>query len=295
MPQSPIYPFRHQGDRDMVDRRAYVDLLEESFPGIKANIGHCEALGFPWESKQFLSEDENREVLSHVGCLEYPILIGGRTCRAGALHAVCTKITHRRQGLASELIKKVLESVKNRFEFVVLFTEMPNFYEKLSFQYIHEHRFRLACQRPKGSQSMRSLLAPSDNALFVHTFQGRAPLSSNVWVKDYGSIASFNTLFATYPAYWSLAYSATMKAIISYQVKDKALHLYDVIASKLPTIEQILDHLPSPIEEIYFYFSPELFTTEATSEHYVHDRGYLMVHGEWPESQPFMIPPLSRC
>src|SRR4029079_5796915 len=110
--------------------------------------------------------------------------------------------------------------------------------------------------------SLRSLIAPGDNALFVHTFQGRAPLSSNVWVKDYGGISSFNTLFSTYPAYWSLSYSGSMKAIISCQVKDKALHLYDVIASKLPTLEQILDHLPAPIEEIYFYFSPELFTNE---------------------------------
>jgi hypothetical protein len=45
--------------------KPYVDLLEESFPGIKANIARCEKLGFPWASRSFLTE-ENGEIVSHV-------------------------------------------------------------------------------------------------------------------------------------------------------------------------------------------------------------------------------------
>lgn len=278
----------------MPDKKLYLNLLEESFPGIKANIIRCEKLGYSWDSKPFVKEEKG-EILSHVGFFEYPMLIEGQWCRAAALHAICTKATHRGLGFASELIQEALNHAKNHYEFVILFTEIPKFYEKLSFQYIQEYRFRLPCQRPKGSRSLRPVTLPQDRALFLGTFHERAPLSNRLWVKDNGAIASFNTLFATYPTFWSLYYSPAFNGFISYELKDKTLHLYDIIANEIPSLDLILEHLPSEIEEIYFYFSPDSLTDAAIPEPYLYDKGYLMVHGIWPGPKPFMIPPLSRC
>lgn len=275
--------------------RSYLDLLEESFPGIKANIKRCETLGFSWDSCRPFLKEEKGEILSHVSFLEYPMLISGRLYKAGALHAICTKATHRGQGLASELIQEALEWAKTRYEFVILFTEIPNFYEKLSFHYIQEYRFHLPCRCPKGSQSLRPVISPNDNALFLRSFHERAPVSNHLWMQDNGAIASFNTLFATYPTFWSLHYGPSLNGIISYLVKDKTLHLFDIIASRIPSLDLILDHLPTEIDEIYFYFSPDRLTTLAVAEPYLYDNGYLMVHGNWPTLQPFMISPLSRC
>ena len=111
----------------MIERKSYLNLLEDSFPGIKSNIERWEALGFYWPSMPFLKE-KNGEFVSHVGFLEYPLLIEGRQYKVGALHAVCTKAACRNQGLASELIQETLKRAKNRYEFVVLFTEIPQFY-----------------------------------------------------------------------------------------------------------------------------------------------------------------------
>jgi GNAT superfamily N-acetyltransferase len=116
---------------------SYINLLEESFPGMKANLSRCVALGFPWASKPFLKE-ERGEFLSHVGFLEYPMLIEGKWHKVGALHAICTKATHRGRSLASQLIQEVLAWAENQYEFVVLFTEIPKFYEQLSFKCIQE-------------------------------------------------------------------------------------------------------------------------------------------------------------
>lgn len=272
----------------------YLNLLEESFPGIKANIIRCETLGFPWGSKLFFKED-GKETVSHVAFLEYPMLIEGHWRKAGALHAICTKATHRGQGLASELIREALKWAKNQYEFVILFTEIPQFYEKLSFQYIQEYRFHLASKRPKGTQPLRPITFPKDNPLFLRCFHSRVPVSNHLWVKDHGIIASFNTLFATYPTYWSLHYSPAIDGIISYQLEGKTLHLFDIIASKIPSLDLILDHLPGAIDEIYFYFSPDCLTDAASAEPYLYDKGYLMTHGNWPKVKPFMISPLSRC
>jgi GNAT superfamily N-acetyltransferase len=279
---------------NMREDRPFLNLLEESFPGIKAHILRCEKLGFPWNSKPFLKEEKG-EILSHVGFLEYPISIDGKQHRAAALHAVCTKTTHRGQGLASHLIQEVLKWSEKQYEFVILYTEIPRFYEKFAFQYIQEYRFYLSCKQPKGSKSLRPVVSPEGNALFKRCFYSRAPLSNYVWMRGDGDIASFNTLFATYPTFWSLHYSELIDGIISYEMKEKTLHLYDIIAKEIPSLDLILEHLPTAINDIYFYFSPDRLTHAAIPEPYLYDHGHFLVHGNWPSTKPFMIPPLSRC
>ncbi len=278
----------------MIEKMKLFGLLEECFPGIKANIIRCEGLGFPWASLPFLKL-VNGEVVSHVGFLEYPLIIQGRQYKVGALHAICTQEAHRNQGLASELIQEALEWAKGRYAFVVLFTEIPQFYRQLSFHPIQEYRFHLRCQHPKGSRHLTPVISPKDHSLFVQLFKTRAPLSNQMWVKDEGTIASFNTLFATYPVYWSLYYSSSFNGFLSYLVEDRTLHLFDVIADKIPSLDLILDHLPTPIEDIYFYFSPDRLTDQAVPQPYLYDKGHFMVHGHLPTDQPFMISPLSRC
>ncbi len=281
----------------MAEIKALLDFLEESYPGMKANVARCEKLGFPWASRAFVKK-EKEAIISHVGFLVYPILIEGTWHQAGALHAICTKASHRGQGLASELIQEALNWAKDRYEFVVLYTEIPKFYEKMSFHSIQEFRFHLPCKKSKGTHSLTPLVSPKDDALFRRCFQDQAPLSNRLWVKDNGTIASYNTLFATYPHFWSLHYSPSLDAIISYQIEDKTLHLYDIIAKKIPSLESILDHMPSDIDEIYFYFSPDRLTNDAVADpafYHKNFSGYLMVHGNWPILEPFMIPPLSRC
>lgn len=222
------------------------------------------------------------------------MLIEGRWCSAGFLHAVCTKDSFRGRGLATDLIQEALTWAENRCELVIAFTEIPQFYEKISFHRVQEHRFHLPCHHLKGALALRPLICPEDNALFLRIFLERAPLSSRVWIKDNGSIAAFNTLW-THPSFWSLYYSASIDGIVSYLIENKTLHLLDIIASQLPSLELILEHLPHSIEEIYFYFSPDRLTDAATAAPYLYDKGHLMVHGKWPCHKPFMVSPLSRC
>jgi len=277
------------------NEKPYISLLEESFPGIKANINRCEALGFSWEATQHFTKEEKGKTLSHVALMEFPILVEGRWHNAGALHAICTQQDHREQGLATELIHKAIQSAKGRCEILLLFTEISPFYERFSFNRIQEYRFHLSRPHPKGSQPLRPMAVPHDNDLFLHCFRQRDPISNKFWIKDNGFVASFNALFATYPNYWSVYYSPSLDGLLSFQLKDRTLHLYDIVSSKMPTLDLILDHLPAAIDDIYFYFSPDRLTDEALSEPYVYDNGHLMIHDPWEITSPFMISPLSRC
>lgn len=273
---------------------AVLKLLDEAFPGLKTHILRCEELGFSWQSRPFFKE-ERGEILAHIGFLECPFVIEGSWYKAGALHAVCTKASHRGQGLGSQLIQEVLLWAKERYDFLVLFTKIPKFYERFSFQSVTEHRFHLSYRQDRGTKELIPMISPRDRELFLRLFSERESLSNQVWMQDLGAIASLNTLFATYPRHWSLHYSPSLDACLSFELEDKTLHLFDVVARRLPALEEIFDHLPAPIEEIYFYFAPDRLTSAATLEPYSFDGDVLMVHGNWPKTTPFMITPLSRC
>ncbi len=271
-------------------KKRVLQFLEGVFAGLGSGVERCEGQGFFWTSRPFIRE-ERGEIVSHVGLLEYPVLVEGVRCRAAALHAVATRESHRGQGLASSLIEEAIEWARGRYDFLVLYTKIPAFYEPFSFARVEECRFRLECAREKGRQALEPLEAAEVRRLFCE----REMLSGQVWVEDRGEIAPLNALFEGFPHFWSFHYAPAIDAILSFVVKEKTVHLFDVIARKIPTLEMILDHLPCEIDEIYFYFSPERLTDEALPQPYSHYGDLLMVRGVWPEVKPFMVPPLSRC
>jgi len=274
--------------------KAYLTLLDQNFPGIKNNIIRCEELGFPWENGPIFLK-ENNEVISHVAAFLCPVLIDQKWHNMAALHAVCTDRHFRQQGFATELIREALNWAQGRSQFQILFTEIPSFYEKIGFRIQQEHRFCLEHSHVKGYKKLIPLKAPKDNELFLRCFREREPLSQQFWVQDRGAIASFNTLFATYPKYWSLYYSFEFDGLLSWFFEGDTLHLLDVIANPLPPLSLIMEHLPRPIKKIYFYFPPDRFDIATKAEPYLYDNGYLMTSGNFIYKEPFMIAPLSRC
>lgn len=278
-----------------INQKPYINLLDECFPGIKNNIVRWEALGYSWESSKIFIKEENGEVVSHAALMECPVIVEGQWQNIGALHCICTQEDLRGRGLASELIREAVEWTKGRCDAVILFTEIPEFYERLAFRQIQEYRFHLPKIYSKGSKALRSINATQDHELFMRCFRERGPVSKRVWIKENGTVASFNSIFTTYPVYGTFYYCPAIDGLISYVLKDGALHLYDVVAGKMPALDLIVDHMPEPIKEIYFYFSPDQFTNDAIPEPYVYDNNHFMVHGSWPISKPCMIAPFSRA
>lgn len=256
--------------------KSYLPLLEEAFPGIKTTMTRCEELGIVWGGKGriFVKEEEGKAVC-HVGYYEASALIEGTWCKIGALHAICTLSSCRNLGYASQLIIEALQWAKERASIVLLFTDIPKFYTRLSFQEIQEYRFRLLCNHKQGNAVLKQMHIPSDKELFLRCFREREPLSYRFWIKDTGDIASFNTLYSSYPTFNNLYYSSVFDGLISFVLENKTLHLFDVIAKKLPSLEVILEHFPSPIEEVFFYFSPDRLTSLTIPEPYFMMEGIL--------------------
>jgi len=177
-------------------------------------------------------------------------------------------------------------------DFVILFSDLLQFYQQLSFKPIQEYRFLMPYKHVKGKYALKPVIASDDNNLILRCFREREPVSNIFWIEDRGEIAVFNLLST---AHFSLDYSSTLDGLIAYYLEGKTLHLLDVITKKVPPLDVIMDHFSEQIEEIYFYFSPDKFTHLATPEPYVYDGTHLMIHGQLPCAKPFMISPLSRC
>ena len=279
-----------------INKQAYFTLLEESFPGLGNIIDRYENCGFSWGSGRLFFKEEYGVPLSHVSYFERPVLIEGKWYALGAIHAICTKATHRKKGFASSLIKEALLWAEKRSDFVILFSDLLQFYSKLSFQPIQENRFYLPCSHVNGKLTSRLVKVPKDNDLVLRCFLEREPLSNVFWIEDRGEISTFQMLLSTcYPINCSLYYSPLIDGLIAYYLEGKTLHLLDVIAKTLPTLDLILDHISEEIEGVYFYFSPDKFTHLAIPQPYVYDDIYIMTHGAFPCTKPFMVSPLSRC
>lgn len=286
----------------MTTEKPYVNLLEEAFPGIRSTITRCRNLGFSWQALGFSGngghvfvKERDGNIASHVAVLDCRVLLDEKWHRMAALHAVCTKKNYQGQGLASELVFEALQWAKSHFEFQILFTEIPSFYERLDFAAVQEHRFSLKQSFPKGGRFLAAMASPKDDSLFLRCFKDRRPLSHHFWVEDRGEIASFTTLFGTYPTYWSLYYSEDFDGLVSWYFEGDTLHILDIVADILPSFELIMEHLPQQVNEIYFYFPTDRLGITTTAEPYLYDKGHLMVQGVLPTTEPFMIAPLSRC
>ena len=97
------------------------------------------------------------------------------------------------------------------------------------------------------------------------------------------------------PRLAGLHYSAVLDCLAVFELAGSELSLYDVVATEMPSLDSLLSQIPAPIEAVRFYFSPERFDIETSSEPYRFDGDYFMVRGPFAaESRTFMIPPPAR-
>ena len=80
-----------------------------------------------------------------------------------------------------------------------------------------------------------------------------------------------------------------------FDIDDGVLSLYDVVATDLPSLNELLAQVESRIDRVVFYFSPDRFDLECEPEPHRWDDGVLMVRGPFPDDgPPFMAPPPAR-
>ena len=287
-------------------RRSYADesgllervfsLLDLAFPGLPARKRAVEPFGLRWDevSTPFLLTEGDQPV-THVGVLEVPMVVAGRDTLVGGIHAVCTHPDHRRRGYYRLVMEEALAWCDERYATLMLLAGSPELYEPFGFRVVRESRFvgpvRRPARAPDGQRLRQLDLHQPDDLRCLHRLlDERAPVSRRLGVVREHGVFVFNQ--ATEPMW----YAEDLDAILCVEVKEATLCLYDLVATRIPTLQQVIDRIDSPIERVEVYFAPDQLDAPLSPEpHVVDGDSWLMVRGEFPHGQnDLMLPSSAR-
>lgn len=271
-------------------------LLDVVFPGVAAHARRPTLPGGRWEdvSVPFLHVDADGRPIAHVGLLPLPLVINDAPARTAAIHAVCAHPDHRRRGHYRALMADAIAYADARYDTLVLFTARPELYLPFDFRTVLEHRFSVDVDPPAdGRDGFRPLRFddPADRTLLASHLDRRQPISGRLGVAGEKAVFSFNRPDD------GLFYSPDLDAICWFERVGTTLRLIDVIAPRIPSLDDILRHVPAGVTRVDGYFAPDrLDAPRALPVPHRHDDLHLMARGPFAaDAHPFMIPPASRC
>lgn len=267
------------------------ELLETWFVGIGARRAAALQLGSDWRncSTPFVCE-RNGRLVSHVGLLEMPYVVSGQPLTLGGVHAVCTLESERRRGHFRRIMEELLEYCDGRYTALELGTEHPEYYEPFGFRVVPEHRFTAEIHSRGGANGFRAIdpNRVDDVAVLDRLLTRRTPVSHRVGVVDERDVFKFTQ------GAENVFYSARLDCVAAFELRQRSLLLSDVVATQLPSIDELLGEVAAPVDEVVFHFSPDRFGVEARPELYRHDGDVFMVRGPFDSEGPFMVPPPAR-
>lgn len=290
------YRFQRSFQSDPTLSRHLFNLLEIVFPGLGLSNAaeHAFKLGASWESAStpFMRFEGNIAV-THVGVLEIPMYLMGELVTVGGVHGVSTHPEFRRRGYYREVMEEVLDYCDRTCKTLVLTTSQPELYEPFGFRYVREHMFVAKCNKTGGTHGFRLLDTDNDNdiKLLNRLLETREPVSHIL------GVVKAKALFCVIESRNPLFYAEDLDILVCMNIEGSKLKLFDLVGTKVCSLQALVDRIPHPIEEVEIYFSPDRLNIEAQAfPHRLNGDDYLMVRGEFaPEKETFMLPRPARC
>lgn len=294
-----LYRFQKSFSEEPTLSKRLFTLLETVFSefgfDISSLVESARQLGAPWEtaSTPFIRFDDDVAV-SHVGVLEIPLRVMGKSMTVAGIHAVATHPEYRRRGYYREIMTEVLDYCDRRYETLVLTTSQPELYEPFGFRVVEEYKFVAQCDAKESCDRLRllDLSDSNDVKLLRRLLETRTPVSNIVGVLPQQEKALFCVNEATRPLY----YAEDLDVMICMEIEDTQLKLFDLVGTNIPTLDAILARVPQSIKEIIVYFSPDRLNTNFEAVPHLLDEAFLMVRGKFAaEGKEFMLPRSARC
>lgn len=289
------YRYQQSFAEDPIISKQLFDLLEIVFPEIelKSLAASAKAFGASWEdaSTPFI-RFHNDIAISHVGVLEIPMQLVEQKVNVGGIHAVSTHPEFRRRGYYRDIMQEVLTYCEQKYDTLVLTTSQPEIYEPFGFRVVKEHNFIAKCNATGHKNGFRLLntLDDNDKKLVHRLLETRAPVS------DIVGIFNAKALFYVNEGTRTLHYADDLDVIVCMEIKDNRLKLFDLVGTKIPTLDAILDRIPDNIQEVTIYFTPDRLDVNTQAIPHVLDGAMLMVRGAFAaEGKEFMFPRSARC
>jgi GNAT superfamily N-acetyltransferase len=281
-------------------------LLGGVWPGLPGAATRAAELGFAWSavSTPFVRWEGSRAV-GHVGLIELPLVIQGRSRRVGSIHAVCTDADRRRRGVARALLQEAVAAGRARYDTLVLTTLIPDFYAPLGFRAVREHAFSRALPPASPvSSGGRPLTGGSDDVrLLRRLLAHRAPVSERLGSREAGTVFVIALLLGGGDL--SRAhYHPALDVVTVHEVRDRTLVLYDVVGTAIPPLETLAAAIGTAADRVVTFFAPDRLGEGFRAEPWDAGRAAALGDGSFAglmalgpltgDDEPFMLPPMSR-
>jgi GNAT superfamily N-acetyltransferase len=290
------YRFQRSFSEDPTLSKQLFNLLEVVFPEIGiSNAAECaRRLGASWEAASIPFIRFHDDIaITHVGVVEIPMQLMEEGVIVAGIHGVCTHSEFRRRGYYREVMTEVLDYCDGRYKTQILTTAQPELYEPFGFRVVEEHFFITRCTSKSGSNGLRLLnfADANDLKLLQRLLETREPVSNIL------GVVQEKALFCVNEGRNTLHYAPELDVLVVMEIEDNKLKLFDLVGTKICTLQDIIARIPQPIEEVEIYFSPDRLNTNFQAFSHIFDGdSLLMVRGLFAaENQQFMLPRSARC
>src|SRR5690606_14881923 len=225
------------------------------------------------------------------------LLGAGREIDVGAIHAVCTHPRARHRGLATRLVGEALAASEAAGHTAqILFAVDSGFYARWVFRPLRTHVF--VGRAPRVARPHRAvaldLQAEPDRALLYRFLADRAPTSEQWFVREPARLFVLNQVIQT-PVERSIVHVPSLDAIVVYRRVEDLLYLEDVVARRMPSLEEIVASVAGPVRNVVVQFAPDRLPHASLRPDLWGDVDTMMVRGPILEDDGVLaVPPLTR-
>ncbi|WP_366247732.1 GNAT family N-acetyltransferase [Terribacillus aidingensis] len=241
---------------------------------------------------------DDKQIVANVSVSALTVHINQQKTKAVQIGTVMTDPAYQNQGLATQLLQRVMQQYETDTDLIYLFSRpgVENFYEKLGFTAVQEKLFSIpVSSEPRPVPDYRKLkpaVNPQDMVVLLDRYGKRHPQSTILDVSDAQHILGFHTLYDPEIEIIELLEPA---ALLLYKKIGQTMHLYEVISQTRLVWRQIADYVSQPgVTEVIFHFTPTFPDLEPLSHTHT-ERDTLFVNK--PELLPadFQFPELSHA
>lgn len=226
-------------------------------------------------------------LVANVSLYERRLWLAGQQVTAFGVQSVATRPEWRNKGLFGDLMTRALRYADQRSDLVILATGTPDLYRRFGFRQIEETHFISERISTHSTATCRELSLDSDDdlALLNHAFSTRAPTSQLASACDHPALFM---LKAQLTPEIRLIHLSALDAIIAIKYDASSLVILDVVAPKMPSVDEIVRAVAFTGRHVEVRLTPDCLSWQPTKKQTV-DNGY-MVRGPFaPEGEAFML------
>ncbi len=232
------------------------------------------------EDYEVLAITDGGRIVSTIGRTRMRLVVNGCDLPGYQLGAVATAGAYRGQGLARQLMNRVIEEREGPDQPVILFAnaDVLDFYPRLGFRRIGQRRWTAATRlEVSGTRASQCDVSQAAERSRLASLCARArPIRGPLAARDYYPILLWHLTHGAVTAFWLPAWDA----VIAASVANQRLILHDVIAAQpfdlAPVLPTLITH---PITELEFRFDAEDWWPAAVSSGWDDAGSALFVHG----------------